>query len=246
MKKEIEKLNDEFLTIKKKGWIKSMRRGPTGIGYTFEYLLNKNENSFSIPDFEGIEIKTMRYFSRKKIHLFNATPDGDILFPIKRIIDLIGYPDKDYPKYKIFNASVNGNKFTKIGYKKLKIYVNWKEEKLDLIAYTIFGKKISLQTSWSFDMLEKILNRKLHTLAIVKAYNKSINNDEYFLYHNISFYILKDFTTFIKLIETGIISITFKIGIHKNVEKLGQIYDHGTDFSIDENDISLLFDKIVL
>ena len=53
-------LYKEFLKIKKKGWIKTMKKGYGGVGYTFERLLGKEVDSFRIPDFHGIEIKTMR------------------------------------------------------------------------------------------------------------------------------------------------------------------------------------------
>ena len=58
MDKSIALLQQKFKEIKQKGYIKSVRRGSTGIGATFESLLGKPEESFEIPDFYGIEIKT--------------------------------------------------------------------------------------------------------------------------------------------------------------------------------------------
>ena len=57
-------------------------------------------------------------------------------------------------------------------------------------------------------------------------------------------YKLKNFDTFINLIDLGVIEITFKIGVHKSGSKLGKVYDHGTDFSIKASNIELLYDKI--
>ena len=57
-------LYKNFMRIKKMGWIRTMRNGSTGVGYTFESLLNKNEVSFNVPDFGDIEIKTKRYFTK--------------------------------------------------------------------------------------------------------------------------------------------------------------------------------------
>ena len=42
-KENIIKLNNEFKRIKNIGLVKSMRKGPTGIGYTFETLINDNK-----------------------------------------------------------------------------------------------------------------------------------------------------------------------------------------------------------
>lgn len=39
-----------FYEIKNKGYIKTMRNGPTGVGYTLEYLLGINENNKAKPD----------------------------------------------------------------------------------------------------------------------------------------------------------------------------------------------------
>ncbi len=153
---EIEELNNKFLNIKEKGWIKTMRNGPGGIGYTFERLLGKKEENFPIPDYKNLEIKTSRWTSWGKIHLFHATPDGDYLFPIKDIIRVLGYPDKDYPEYMVFNASVNAKEYTKIGYhKRIKLKVNSEKEKIDLIAKDEHNNNYDLHISWSFDMLKK-------------------------------------------------------------------------------------------
>ena len=68
----------------------------------------------------------------------------------------------------------------------------------------------------------------------------------YYRYDSIAFYKLKDFKTFINLIDKGIIEITFKISTHKSGPKKGKVYDHGTDFSISIKDIDKLFDSVSL
>ena len=189
MDTDIEKLYRQFLKIKKMGYVKSLRDGPTGLGYTFESLLGKDEDRLSLPDFGSIEIKTMTILSRRKIHLFNATPDGDLVYPIKRILDLLGYPDKQNPQYKVFQMDVNAKKDTWIGYyKKMILYVNDYEKKIELFAYRSNGRPIELQTSWSFHMLEERLVTKMPYLAIVEAEKKQINGSMYYYYKRISFF----------------------------------------------------------
>jgi hypothetical protein len=53
---------------------------------------------------------------------------------------------------------------------------------------------------------------------------------------------LKRFEIFISLIESGTIRVNFKLNIKTNIEKMGQIHDHGTSFDILERDISKLYD----
>ena len=243
MQKKYLNLYKKFDEIRQIKWIKSMRKGPTGVGYTFETLLGKNEDNKQLPDYDEIEIKTMKYFSKKKIHLFNCSPESEDEQMIQKIIEKLGYPDKEYPEYKVFNISINAKNSTYLGYKKLQLIINYKEEKIVLEAKTIFGKKINIDLFWSFKTIENIIMNKMKKLAIIKACSKKINNEEYYYYTRIEFYEIKKFEEFIKLIEKGIITITFKIGIWKVEEKFGKIHDRGTDFSIQEKDIELLYNK---
>ena len=243
MDKEEYELFREFCKIRNKGWIKSLRNGPTGIGYTFETLLNKKEDNLPIPDYKGIEIKTMRYLSKKKIHLFNCTPNKSEENLIEKIKNKYGYPDKEYPKYKVFNVSLNAKEPVNIGYKKLFLKVNRKKRIIEMICLTAFGFRINLDVNWSFDILKEIIETKIKKMAIVKACYKKINNENYYLYSRIDFFQIKSFDTFIELVENGTISITFKIGIWKDKNKFGQTHDRGTDFSILEENIGRLYRK---
>lgn len=240
-------LYNKYKSIKNYGWIKSKRLGTGGIGYTFEYLIGKPEENFPIPDFEGIEIKTSRHNSWGKIHLFHATPDGEYLFPIKDILNMLGYPDKDFPEYKVFNFSLNAKEYKNIGYsKKAKIVVDKDKEKIYLIAKKKSNQNLNLSISWSFELLKQRLSLKLKYLAIVKAKSKKENNCEYFKYDRISFYKLRSFENFIELLERGKIDVTFMIGIHKSGKRFGQTHDRGTAFTIKEKDIDLLYDKYII
>ena len=239
------KLFKEFDKIRKKGWIESNRRGSTGIGYTLENLLNIEENSLPIADYQGIEIKTMRIFSKKNIHLFNAEPDGDFLFPHDRILKSVGYPSKKNKKYKIFMSAAYGDIYTSVGYsKKIRLIVNRKEEKIDFIVTDKFYNTIPINVSWSFSLIKSKIEQKIKKLALIKANHKFVNGTEYFYYEHIDFYEIKNFDTFIKLIECGIIKVCFKINVFTEGIKEGKIDNHGTDFSIKEENIEKLYNKI--
>lgn len=247
MQSSIKTLKKKFENIKKKGWIETKRKGSTGIGYTFEQLIQKKEENLPLPDYNDIEIKTMRRYSKNKLHLFNLTPDGDFLFPIERILNILGYPDKNFHNFKIFNNEFNSKSFTYIGkYKKAKIVVNRENKKIELKAFDYKDNDLNVDISWSFDLLKNRISAKIKKLAIITANSKMVNNIEFFQYQNIEFYLLNNFDTFINLIEQGIINITFKIGVFKNGKRYGQIHDHGTDFSININDIKKLYTKILI
>ena len=62
--------------VYEKGWIKTLRAGDTGVGFTFETLIEIQANSSKEPDFKGIEIKTSRKNGNSNLQtLFSKTPE---------------------------------------------------------------------------------------------------------------------------------------------------------------------------
>ena len=235
----------QFARIREKGWIATKRKGPTGVGYTLENLLNIEENSLPIADYYGIEIKAMRILSKKTIHLFNAEPDGDFLFPQDRIITHVGYPSKKNPNYKVFLSAAYGNDYTNIGYsKKVKLYVNRKKEKIDFLVTDKFYRKIKVDVSWSFSLIKSKVEKKINELALIEAEHKFIEGIEFFHYKRIEFYKIKSFDTLLDLIEDGTIKVCFKLNAYTSGIKEGKLDNHGTDFSIKKEDMEKLFTKI--
>lgn len=243
MEKDIILLTKEFQRIKNMGWIHTMRKGNTGVGYTFEKLIGKEEENFEIPDFGKIEIKTKCSGEDFPISLFTASPDGDIVSPIERLQEKYGYPDRDYPQFKVLNIPITTKEYTNLGnYKFFKLRVNRKEEKVELIS--IYKGKMEIFISWSFYILEKKIASKLKCLAIVEASKKTLASGDYYKYEKINFYKLTSFDEFINLIEAGKITIKFKISIYKKGPKLGKRHDRGTSFSIYAQDLNLLYKRI--
>ena len=244
---DLIELREKFNQISNSGWFMSKRKGPTGIGYTFESLLGKEEESFSIPDFGSIEIKTRFRNSKRGITLFNATPDGDYLFSIKNIYEKYKFPSKSNHKYKVFYADISTEPKYAGAENKFKLYVDDYNKKISVICIDKYGNHINTEVSWSFKNLKEKLERKLKFLALVKADAKCDKNDfelQYFHYYSITFYALKDFETFISLIKNGIIKTTFMIGCYKKGPKEGQMDNHGVGFDINENDLDKLFIKL--
>lgn len=238
---ELKNKTDEIIS---NGWIQSYCNGTSSVGLTFEKMLGKEIDRFELPDFKGIEIKTKLINSHSYITLFSATPDS-YLFETRRLHSIYGYPDRDNINFKMFNISVVSNFKKRISGKYFfQIHVNWNDKKVYLHIYNKNNKLIDNFTSWSFDLLEEKLIRKLSYLAMVKATKSSRDSISYYKYLSINFYKLKNFQTFIKLIDKGIIRITFKVSTIKSGPKVGKICDHGTSFDIQEKDLELLFNKL--
>lgn len=208
MQKEIEKLKEEFERIKNIGWIEEKRHGFTAIGYTFESMLGKDEDDFPLYDYHNIEIKTMNNNTKTNLHLLCVTPDGGFLFPIKRIIEELGCPCKDDKTKKVFYRSFNSIDYTNIIYgRRGKINVNYQESKVELLVYNNKMENTNIGISWSFDILKERLKLKLLYLAVIRASSCIISGKGYYYYDKINFYKMKDFETFLRLIENGIIEI---------------------------------------
>lgn len=244
MNETIKQLKQEFKKISEKGYIKGIYNNNSSIGRTFENELNLPRNTMEIPDYNGIEIKTRRTYSKSYITLFTAVPDGEVPQEIERIKNTYGYPYKNDKRYKALYVDIYGNIKNYGGVKyQYKLDVDRKEKKIFLCIYDRYDNLIERKTYWSFIYLESKISLKLNVLAIVNAWTNKIRGWNYFKYYKIDFYIFKDFETFLNLIENGVIKITFKIDIHKDEKRYGKTYDHGCSFDIKESDIIKLYNK---
>lgn len=236
------KLFLKFSKIRKKGYIKSLRKGTTGAGYTFESLIGKKEDKLVKPDFKSIEIKVKNKFDNRNITLFNITPKCDSKDSIKHLVNNYGYPDKTYKKFNIFMGDVYYLKRKYIGNKfNFRTIIN-NNNKLILQVFNN-NELIDESLYWDLNEIRKRLELKCKKTAIVLYEKKCIKKEEYYKYTNINYYILKDFNLFLEAIKNNTIIITFKIGIRKKGERFGELHDHGSGFVININNLEKIYKK---
>ena len=244
MENEFLELKRKFEEIRDKDKNLSLRNSHTGLGYTFETLLNKKEDNSYQPDYKGIEIKTKYAFSKYGVSLFTLTPKSNHNeSAIKNIYENYSY----YNNFKSFKGDVYcnctseiGTKFifkTKIDYEEKKIILEILDSNLDLIDNSIY---------WTFKSIKNRLTTKLNYLALVKAYPYKKDNIVYYKYTSIDFYKLSSFENFLTLLEKGLIYITFNIDTFKTGNRKGQIHDHVTAFKIKNVAINTLFKEIII
>ena len=245
MEKEIIDLYLLFNSIKNKGWIKTDSKGHGDAGKTFEKFIKNENNDFEIPDYNGIEIKTKRSNEFLFNTLFNCKPDGPYYMETERIKDKYGYPDKDFKEYKVLQTDIFYDKFINVNSKyKFRLNIDEKKLKIFLEIFDLKRKLIEKKTYWDFDSIKEKLYRKMKILAYIHVEKKYSNGTRYYKYKSIDFYKLKDFYSFIEAIKNGKVKITLKVGIFKKGEKLGKTHDHGTGFSIKEEDFLDIYEKI--
>ena len=249
MEETIEELKLKFIEIKKRNWIEGTSHGKGNVGITFENLIGKERENLPIADYNGIEIKTslkyIKYYSRANVTLFSATFDGPYIYGSQYLKTQYGWYDKILPKYKVFYATISANKLTRVNnHYFMKLEINYFYQKIYLVILNQHYQLIEKCCFWSFKTLKEKLDAKIKYLAFIETEKKKEKNIVYFRYTNINFYKIKDFSTFLSLIEKGEIKIAFNIGIYRNGKKIGQTYDHGTNFEIRKENISMLYQHL--
>ena len=96
----------------------------------------------------------------------------------------------------------------------------------------------------TFNTLKKHLYTKFKYLAIINAFKKYINGEKYFKYYNLLLYKLKDFDTFINIIEKDIIRINMILRINKSKLHYGKPSYKNIIFYINKYNLQYLFTKL--
>ena len=245
MSKYYDNLLNNFKKISSKNWIKSINHNQGGVGVTFENELNKKSDALYFPDYGGIELKCTTKFSKYPLYLFTVAFDGPTFPEINRLIDLYGYPDKDFPEKKvlytrlsIIRSNIVDNKYN------FMLEINKEEEKLYLKIFDLYGNLIEKKSFVYLKSIYDHLMLKLNKLALIHAYKKKINNEDYFRYYKISIYELVSFDRFLELLEKGIIFVNLVARLNKSGVDKGRYRNKNLEFCIGKNDIEKLFNKI--
>ena len=244
MNSDILALKEKLDKIKNLGWIECKNKNKSVTGKTLENLLEINPDNFEIPDYNTVEIKSKVSKRENYIDLFCATPDSYVL-ETKRLYDKYGYLDSN--NYKILNFVLYGEFLKPINNEySAKLRIDYKNKKVIMEVYNKNNELIDNLSSWSFELLEEKLCRKLNYVCLVEGDKKFSHNVLYVRYDKYKFYKLKKFSNFIRLLKRGQIRISFTLGVYKSGSKSGKMHDHGTQFSIRKENIKLLFDEIEL
>lgn len=244
MEKNIKKLLHEFNIINSMQWIKGVNNNLSSVGNTFESLLRKKADSEIFPDYFDIEIKCSQRFSNYPLKMFNKVFDGPKLFETNYITNTYGntyeYSNK---KYLFVNLVIN--KFVRV-YEKYYFLLSL-SKKDNRIIVDIFDLDYNLLDSAyiDFQSVYEHLILKMSNLALVYASKKEENGDKYFRYYSITFYKLKNFDTFIDLIQNGIVKLSIHCRALFSSDDFGKQKNKGINFSIEKNNISCLFNKIL-
>jgi len=215
-----EKINN----LAKMGWIKSHRRGNTGIGKTIEDLLNLAENNYKIPDFGFAELKSHRKEANNLVTLF--TLDKEKWEDDKaEIIKKFGYWD-DKNQRQAFYLTVTSRENNHGLY----VEVNCNELLLLHNSGETLGK-------WPIAELVEAFSNKMPNLVLVLAESRMNNDSEEFWYNEAYYLEGSSEEEFIRCLEQEIIVLDVRM----HLKPSGTARNHGTGFRIKESDIPYLF-----
>ena len=167
----------ELKNVLKSGFVKSLRSGDTGIGYTLETLLGIKENNSGLPDFKykglPVELKTQRGQSRARVTLMTKTPNWDPLKP-KEIMEKFGYGDSR--GRKALKSTLTPKKFNKQGFK---ISLRENSGRLDVV-HREYGTVAYFKVN---DLMGRLKKKLYKNLILVSADRIRKESKERFLYN---------------------------------------------------------------
>lgn len=224
-----KELIKKLQSIKEKGFIKSSRKGPTGIGHLIEKEIGITETNLPIPDIGGrVEIKATRRNANSLITLFTFNR-GVWRINQSNLISQYGYTDKSGRNalYITVNSKPNRQGF----------YLNVNKAK-GIIELKNLDNQNTI-AEWSSYVIAGKFMTKLDRLILILADSKIEDGNEYFHFNEA--YILENPTpeNFLESFEKNILMIDIRM----HLKKSGGVRNHGTGFRISENNLLKLYGK---
>ena len=226
---ELKNVQNKLMEIKRRGYIESMRRGSTGIGYTFETLFGVKENNIPIPDIGGrVEIKTIRKDSQSLITLFTFNRS---VWHVKQkeLIQKYGYIDEK--GRKALKNTVFYNKPIPQG---LKLEIDEGKNTIYLVDVNTQEKL----ATWDVYVIVGTFMVKLSRLLMVLADRKVINGKEYFHYNEAYLLTNPSSRKFLNAFKKSLIGIDLRMHLKEN----GAVRNRGTAFRVKERDLLELYE----
>jgi len=222
----LKQIQAKLSKIKKLGYVKTLRRGPTGIGYTLETLLEIDENNICSPDLGEIELKAQRENHTGMTTLFTFNNKAWKMDPLEAI-KKYGSRDKDGRLGMYYTMGRTPNSAG------LFLYVD--DEVVSV--RNVDGNTVA---EWQLSEIEKRFEAKVKNVLLVKAKVEERDGVEHFLFdrarllsHGTTKAILKN------QFENGQLLVDLRLH-----DKGTMARNHGTGFRVYENNIDDLYEKV--
>ncbi|MFH1377755.1 MAG: MvaI/BcnI family restriction endonuclease [Planctomycetota bacterium] len=221
---DIDTFRQRFADIRRMGYVRSARRGPTGIGKTLEDLLGITENNISLPDLGEIELKAHRLNSSSMITLFTFNRKAWLMKPLDAVRQ---YGTTD-------NSGRLGLYFT------MSRIANSSGLFLLIDDNAVSVRHISGQpvAEWNLSSLAEQFMKKLPALLFVSAQIEERAGTEWFHFQRAQLLSGTSVANIRDQIEIGNVKIDLRLH-----DKGTRARNHGTGFRISEANLPLLYSR---
>ena len=151
----LEEVQEKLSVIKQKGYVRTLRKGPTGVGKTLETLLGITENNISTPDLGTIELKSQRENHTGMTSLFTFNRKAWKMPPLDAIRKY-GSLEKDGRLGLYYTMDLKPNSAG------LFLFVGD-------TSVAVRSTDGSLIAEWKLDEITKRFNAKVRSLLLVRA-----------------------------------------------------------------------------
>lgn len=218
-----------FKKLVEKGYIKSERKGPTGIGHTLEKLTGLTENNLNLPDIDGYELKGHRNGHNCLISLFTLDSNAWQISQ-EDALNRFGYIDEKRGNRLSLYHTLKKTPSARSG-------VYFRVSKKYLLVKHSSGVLIA---RWELERLALQFERKLPALLFVTADSKKPKNrKEEFHYRKA--YVLSDPTP--RKIGNQIDAGHIEVDLRLHFGEKNSVRNHGTAFRILESNFPEIFSK---
>lgn len=210
-------------------WVRTMRAGPTGIGFTLETILGIPANVRQAADIEGVELKAYRRGARtgqKLVTLFSKTPRWATPEKGLGLLNEHGYWDESKERRQLYCTITT--KANTLGFS---LAVLPEGGRVDVLHG---GQPVA---SYDLGTLAKRLREKHPATLFVRASSRGRGAAEEFLYEEVVLCREPSFANFLELIELADICLDFTLSERTN----GTCRDHGYLWRVKEHAISQLY-----
>lgn len=218
--------SQKFAEIREMGYIRSQRKGPTGIGYTLETLLGIVENNDAHPDIEGVELKAHRTNSNNMITLFTFNNKAWKMPPLEAV-KKYGSLDKDGRQGLYYTMSRTPNSAG--------LFLHVTDN--DISVRHISG---SIIAEWQIITLSERFHQKLPALIFVSAFTEERDGIEYFNFHRVQ--LMKGTSAELLANQFRAENILVDLRLH---DKGTMARNHGTGFRTFEDKLPMLFRNVI-
>lgn len=223
--------------ISARGYLRTLRPGDTGIGYTLETMLGIAANSRQAPDYKGIELKAKRSrvgAGQNRSTLFSKVPSWR-LSPVGSALGLLnarGYLDTGGRLSLYHTLSARGP--NSLG---LALDVDPINDWLRQVYHEPSSREIIHDVTWEIPALKNDLAAKHRQTFWVRAACRGSGADEEFHYLEVQHTRRPMTANLVALVEAGVITVDY--ALHKQSETRAR--DHGYLFKIHPDNLGALF-----